>query len=229
MALAISAFTPVILQTMWRTDIVTASKTLVLTEMYVGISYFSHVCHSVTRVFMVYVTVVVRSSWLNELQPRLRTYKQGNSLLMCAKVVFNPKWLEHNTKDIDEEDIAAPKEKFAALIDNYNTTGQFVAALHAIFQQWFVMQWLVYFIKIIEDFSIAINSLVGEKYNAKSDQHELIFVLTHLVFDLILFLIPYFCASLFNQYHDEYRERLHKVQVGIFSDEEEGWMLQSPS
>ena len=49
-------------------------------------------------------------------------------------------------------------------------------------------------------------------------RHRLWFVLTHLVFDLILFLIPYFCASLFNQYHHEYRERLQKIQTGIFSE-----------
>lgn len=87
------------------------------------------------------------------------------------------------------------------------------------------MQWFVYFIKIIEDFSIALNSLVTEEYTG-GEQHKLLFVLTHLVFDLILFIVPYFCASLFNQYHDEYRERLQRVQTSIFAEEEDGWMLQ---
>lgn len=38
--LAISAFVPVALLTVWQEDIITGSKTLVLTKMYVGISYF---------------------------------------------------------------------------------------------------------------------------------------------------------------------------------------------
>lgn len=66
-----------------------------------------------------------------------------------------------------------------------------------------------------------------ESYKDAGPKHELIFVFTHLVFDLILFLIPYYCASLFNQYHDEYCERLQRVQNSIISKTDEGWMLQN--
>ena len=223
--LTVSAFVPLVLLTMYRTDIVTASRTEILTKMYVGISYFSHVCHSVTRVFMVYTTVLVRSAWLDNQKPadKLEKHRHENGLVILAKMVFKPKWLEHED---DGEDTGDPKADFINLIEKYNTTGQFISALHAIFQQWFVMQWFVYFIKIIEDFSVALNSLVTEKYNTEGESEKLWFVLTHLVFDLILFLIPYFCASLFNQYHDEYRERLRKVQNDIFSRDEDGWRLQ---
>ena len=228
---ALATITPVVLLTVWQTDIITAKFTYInisglqLSNTYVGISYVSHVCHSLTRIFMIYVTVVVKHAWLPS-QPRV--YNSGTCLITCAKMVLRPKWLEDETEgDDDCEDQTDPKGQFTTLVDNYKMTGEFIAPLYAIFQQWFVMQWVVYFIKIIEDLSIALHSLVTETYSASSaEQHKLLFTLIHLVFDLILFLIPYFCASLFNQYHDEHRERLQKVQSKIFSKEAEGWMLQ---
>jgi hypothetical protein len=224
--LIISAFVPLGLLTAWKADIITASRIQFLTTIYVGTSYFSHVCHSVTRMFMVYITVLVRSAWLDQQQPQLRVQGQENRLAALAKMIYKPKWMEYEVANGYEEQRNSRTE-FASLVKNYNTTGQFVSALHIIFQQWFVMQWLVYFIKIIEDFSIALDSLVTEKYaDTDSERNKLLFVLTHLVFDLLLFLIPYFCASLFNQYHDEYRERIQKLQSDIFSEDDQGWMFQ---
>ena len=230
--LTVSTFVPVALLTIWQTDIITARVKITavphlnLTTMYVGISYISHICHSFTRIFMICVTVVVRSAWLYQMQPKFKTPASSSSLIACARVVLRPKWLEDRI-DSDIEDPMDSKEKFLSLIDNYNTTGHFVAPLHGIFQQWFVMQWVVYFIKIIEDFAVVIRSLVTESYKENGKRHELFFVFTHLVFDLLLFLIPYYCASLFNQYHAEYHARLQRVQSSIFRDEEEGWRLQS--
>ncbi len=114
------------------------------------------------------------------------------------------KWLK------DDVETGEPDPGFT--VKKYNEIGQFVSPLYTIFEQWFIMQWVVYFIKIIEDLSIAVNSLVTEKFaGASQHEHELYFVLTHLVYDFVLFLIPYFCAYFINQYHDQYYDRLQEL------------------
>ena len=217
--LTLSTFVPVVILTYWTKDILSANITspklinVSLNEIYVVISYFSHTCHSTTRVFMVCITVVIRSAWLNsQTQLRSRKNNSNRSLLACAKMILRPKWLEQDI-EVGSKDTLDPKERFTLHVNNYNTTGQLVAPLYSIFQQWFIMQWVVYFIKIIEDLSIAIHSLVTENFvDTSQDQHELFFVLTHLVFDLILFLVPYFFASLYNQYHNKYHDELQRLQ-----------------
>ncbi len=175
---------------------------------------------------MICVTVVIRFAWLYQAQPKLVVDTSSSSLIACLKVLLKPKWSEDEIEDYDVED---PKKNLTTLIDNYNATGQFVAPLHGIFQQWFVIQWVVYFIKIIEDFTVIINSFLNEddRNTAEHDEHELLFVITHLVYDLLtLFLIPYYCASLMNLYHDEYHKRLKIAQNNIPSKDCCGWRLQ---
>lgn len=219
-----STYIPVAILTEWKYEIVRTKPHLhYLTKMYVGISYISHTCHFATRIFMIYVTVVIRYAWLNQAQPKLKVDVSGSSLIAGAKFILRPKWLEDKLED---NDIQGLKENFTDLIDNYNVTGQFIAPLHGIFQQWFVMQWIVYFIKIIEDFAIVINSLIDEQYTNSESRHEVLFVFTHLIFDLILFLVPYYCASLLNQYHEQYHARLQRAQKNILCNEVDGWRLQ---
>lgn len=236
MALLVLAFTPVALLTIWRDDIITADLTnitkntgLDFAKAYVGISYVSHICHSVTRIYMVYMTVIIRSAWLYQTYPRLKkvNFGAGGSLVSFAKKILGPKWLEEEVEG--NETSSNPKEAFAALIENYNKLGKLIVPLYAIFQHWFVMQWVVYFIKIIDDFSVALHALISEDYKHQGPRNKLVFVLTHLIFDLILFLIPYFCASLINQYHDQYHERLKIVQNRLFSKQQRNWpwMLQN--
>ena len=194
------------------------------TRAYIGIAYISHACHSFTRIFMICVTVVVRTAW-HQTEPLLRTNNVDNSLMDCAKVILSSTWLEDKLEsDMDAEDdvMGDPQERFVTLIKNYNQTGHFIAPLNGIFQQWFVMQWIVYFIKLLEDFTVIMNYLLNDK---KIDP-EIIFVTIHLVYDLILFLVPYYCVSLMNQYHDDYHRRLQKMQNKILGKDNGGWRLQ---
>lgn len=66
--------------------------------------------------------------------------------------------MEEANDELTNDNPADVKEKFRSLIDSYNTTGHFITPLQSIFQQWFVMQWLVYFIKIIEDFAVVLHA-----------------------------------------------------------------------
>ena len=234
MILALATFTPVALLTEWRVDIITAKfntnssvSKLNVTEIYVGMSYASHICHSTTRIFMIYVTLLIRSAWLDQTEPKLQAETSGNCLIAYAKILLRPKWMDTEMEEPNNENRKDIKETFQSLISSYYTTGHYVTPLQNIFQQWFVMQWLVYFIKIIEDFAVVLHSLVSESYKDTGPKHELIFVFTHLFFDLILFLIPYYCASLINQYHGEYCERLQRVQNRVISKTDDSWMLQS--
>ena len=256
MIFMLATFVPIGILTKWP-YIIAASRNITenttmadlpsYTASYVGIAYISHACHSFTRIFMICVTMVVRSAWLSQTQPKQRVDNSNYSLIACAKFILRPKWLENPLEEFgtenlkknskaklkdgsteskleDKVEVKDLKDMFMTLIDNYNATGQLVAPLHGIFQQWFVLQWMVYFIKIIEDFTVVINSLVSN--DNKVTGPKLLFVTTHLVYDLILFLIPYYCASLMNQYHDEYHKRLQRAQNSVLCNDNEGWRLQ---
>ena len=141
---AVSTFTPVAILTTWPSNIITANvRGLDLTDVYVGMSYISHICHSLTRIFMIYATLVARSAWHWHYQGQSEA-RESNKIIAFAKIILRPKWLEDRLENDDTED---PKERFTALITNYYEIGQFVTPLYGVFQQWFVMQWVVYFIR----------------------------------------------------------------------------------
>jgi hypothetical protein len=225
---AASALAPAVIQATYPEDII-GSEMEVLVKIYTVFPYICHFCHLVIRIFMVFVTVVIQSAWLPQVQSQ--SGNQENCFTACAIMLFRPKWLKDDPQgDLSGDppgDTDDAKEQFKALIDDYNNTGQSVVVLHAIFQQWFVMQWLIYFIKIIEDASVAVHTLVTKQNrDEESEKHELLFILTHLVFDLILFLVPYICGSLFNQYHDTFRRRLQKKQSDVLAKVDDAWLLR---
>lgn len=193
------------------------------TALYIAMAYVSHSCHSFTRISMICVTVVVRSAWLYQPQPKQRRY---NTKYEWAVVLLSPKWLNIEVFRSEDQQNKSPddlKKNFKILITNYNNTGCMIAPLHGIFQQWFVVQWIVYFIKIIEDFTVSINGIVKKE---DISEPKMLFVITHLVYDIILFIIPYYCASLMNQCHNDYHRRLQSAQNEILCDDMEGWRLQ---
>lgn len=76
---------------------------------YIVMGYINHACHSITRIFMIFVTVVVRSVWLNKTVrtiPRVTT--DGDCCLITqAKGWIKPKWV----KDLQSNIACAAVEK----------------------------------------------------------------------------------------------------------------------
>lgn len=109
--------------------------------------------------------------------------------------------------------------KFSCLIINYQDTGKIVAALNSIFQGWFIVQWIIFFIGVSGKGTLVLKSILHEEY--RYELHRFAYILTHVIFDILAFMIPYFFGVLMNQYHQTYYQQLREKQKDILSNNED--------
>ena len=108
--------------------------------------------------------------------------------------------------------------KFSKMVKNYSDRGKVVAALQDIFQEWFVVSWVVYFIGVTGNTTLVLKALFKRLFWPAT--HRSWFYFAHLINDFAAFLIPYICGGLMNYYHAKYRETLEQVQEDLLSDSE---------
>ena len=100
------------------------------------------------------------------------------------------------------------KNQIDDLMKEYKQIGQHVAKIQGIFQAWFVIKWLVYFIDITVDSVIAIRSLFGS--DIQNERNTFIYIFMHLIYNFVAFLTLYVCGGLMNSYHDKYCKKVEK-------------------
>lgn len=97
----------------------------------------------------------------------------------------------------------------------YRKTGKFVASIQSIFQEWFVLKWIVYFLNIIGDSIIAIKVLFHDSVQSTHSLrlHIFIYTTTHLIYDYVAFTTIFICGTLMNKYHKKYYRKFEKTQI----------------
>ena len=86
--------------------------------------------------------------------------------------------------------------EFKELVQNYKTVGRVVSSLNNIFREWFVCQWIIFFIGIAGKGTLFLKSLLHEEY--KMEPHRFLYIVVHLLFDIFSFLIPYCLGIIIN-------------------------------
>ena len=94
------------------------------------------------------------------------------------------------------------------MIDEYKISGRLVAAIQRIFQEWFVIKWIVYFVDITVDSIIAIRSLFGS--NIRNEKDTIIYIIIHLTYNSVAFMTVYVCGGLMNSFHERYCKKVEK-------------------
>ena len=155
---------------------------------YTILAWFHHISDLVIRLAMCVVTRLIMVAW-----------SSGQEKL----------------KIIEESGDSEP-EKFTKVVKNYTETGKMVAALQDLFQEWFMMSWVVYFIGVTGNTTLVLKAVFNNLFNTSS--HRSFFYLAHLVNDFAAFLILYICGGLINHYHEKYRNTLEEVQENILSN-----------
>lgn len=122
---------------------------------------------------------------------------------------------EEKLKTIEKSEDPRPI-KFSRIVQNYEKIGKIAAALQDIFQEWFVMSWVVYFIGVIGNIVLVLKALFQGFFSTNS--HRSLFYFAHLVSDFASLLIPYICGGLMNHYHKKFRDALKEVQEKILSN-----------
>ena len=173
---------------------------------YVALAFIEHAYNFLTRTGMLVVTWMVIKAWKELLKP------------------FNqPKRMELS-KMASSDNI---QKEFTKLIGGYTKTGQLVAALQEIFQGWFVIKWIVYFIDITGHSLLAAKIIF--KHAGVKENSELASVFAHLIYDILAFGLLYFCGAMMNLYHAKYRRQHDLKQRELLSHSSTGslWIMQS--
>ena len=94
------------------------------------------------------------------------------------------------------------------LIQEYKSLGRLVVSIQRVFQEWFVIKWIVYFVDITVDSIIAIRSLFGS--DIRNERDTIIYIIIHLTYNFVAFMTLYICGGLMNYYHDKYCKKVEK-------------------
>ena len=94
------------------------------------------------------------------------------------------------------------------LMNEYKNLGRLVASVQKVFQEWFVIKWIVYFTDITVDSIIAIRALFGS--DIQNERDTVIYIIVHLSYNFVAFMTLYVCGGLMNSYHDKYCKKVEK-------------------
>ena len=153
-------------------------------------------------------------------------YLKINILMVVATAYIGAAWhcAEESIKLADGQENNETK----VLYKTYKGTGKFVSVVQGAFQPWFVLQWIAYFVGIIQQCQ-SLKTIIDEIYPEIRSVDE--FVNNHLYcillgsirlfLSLLLFVIPYGCGILMNKYYDKYIFKLKKELKGLLESEDE--------
>ena len=169
------------------------------TELYIYytvLQFITHITNGLTRVAMVTVTMLVRNAW-----------KKG----------------QHDLLNLIVNEL---RQTFNDISANYKNTGDFVSPFQGIFQRWFVLQWITYFVATTVTFALLFDTLIE---NHITFDLQTLNVFAYLAYYISALAIPYGCGILMNSYHGKYSEQLEQKQKDLLSQTQNDgiWIMQS--
>ena len=173
---------------------------------YAALAFFDHFYNFVTRSVMAFITIFVISAWKKARDNLKTNITEKFEDKLENKKVDTIRQLKFTSK-LNEEELGSI---LTTLVDEYHTTGRRVNAVQNIFQGWFVIKWIVYFIDITGHSLLAAEILFNNKGEYKV--HELSFTLTHLAYDFFAFFFLFVCGSWMNHSHTKYRKAQAELQ-----------------
>ena len=149
--------------------------------VYTVIQFGEFLTNFILRIALMLITIRVISIWTGNLQPE-----------------------ENSSRGTETEELPnALKE----LVEEYDGKGKLAQNLHTLFREWFVLQWIVYFLEIAEDFyfiyDLIYNNITGRL---------LYWHISLLLYRIFAFGIPYSCGLLMNHYHEKCHKNVVKDQ-----------------
>ena len=97
-------------------------------------------------------------------------------------------------------------------LDSYNKRREKIVPILDIYQQWFVVQWVIYYFGLLTDLTHLLKPLVTRSEGALNS-YSYIQISFYIVYSLLAFGIPYVCGLKMSVYHRIYRKNLRKEQL----------------
>lgn len=97
-------------------------------------------------------------------------------------------------------------------LDDYNKRREKVVPILDIYQQWFVVQWVIYYFGLLTDLTHLLKPLIARSEGALSS-YSYIQISFYIMYSLLAFGIPYVCGLKMSVYHRVYHKKLRKKQL----------------
>ena len=107
---------------------------------------------------------------------------------------------------------SAEEERVRKLVNKYVESGEKIKPILQIFQAWFVLQWIVYFLMIFVGIT---NIVMAYLQNIQHEYAfmEYVFNSLNVAISLVAFSIPYACGNKMNSYHKEYIDTMRETCI----------------
>jgi len=102
-------------------------------------------------------------------------------------------------------------------ISKYRERGKKVAPILKIFESWFVIQWIIYYVASVLDLAHNIRPWMGDK-DESIDDFTRAYNILYLIYVVLAFVIPHVCGLRMNVYHREYHKKITKEQEQIIEE-----------
>ena len=149
-------------------------------------------------------------------------------LLLATKFVYHKWELEDSVRRPEYSEGTDELVKRVSLFysescSKYWKKGEQVKQFTLIFQSWFVLQWLIYFIGIFIDLTYVLRPwILGGNKGIKLYQHhklEYVYIALFTVYDILVFIVPFACGLIMNNYHNRYHKNLIQKSLRDNKDE----------
>ena len=201
----------------WREYPIPRTQVVYYLHVYVfpAAVFIAILSNGIIRIVMIVTTLQVRAVW-----------KRGCEELDCG--VCNPPGdpQDHVTNNATSQvnricnhvrnttapQIHVAEHQFRKLVEKYVTAGESVSSQQIVFEQWFVLQWIIYFLEVVVDCYFVYDLIVSKVYDEKLCVHIIL-----LVYHFLMFAVPHVCGLKMNYHHGQYREKLLARQKMILS------------
>ena len=159
---------------------------------YTAVNYLRYLCAFSVRVAFVLTTVIIREIWRESLK----------SIPLDVPDVPDVRHNDRVDQHLTHWNNTAEHLKF--WISRYNRTGEVVKQITEIFQTWFIIPWLIFFIISSLDVKYTLQPWSDKSGSTMAR-------ISYLVFDLNQvtgLLLPFLCATLINSYHRDFYKRM---------------------
>lgn len=96
-------------------------------------------------------------------------------------------------------------------VTKYEKRREKVIPILKIFESWFVIQWIIYYVGSVLDLAYNIRPWIGDKEESL-DSHTQTYMILYLICALLAFIIPHVCGLRMNVYHREYYKKITEEQ-----------------
>lgn len=106
-------------------------------------------------------------------------------------------------------------EYFKECYIKYRKTGKAAIEINELFQTWFIVPWVIYFIAC----SLKTYNILHPWMNNSDSSVPQIYYLLYNVNQFVTLSIPYLCAKMINTYHRKHYKKMRKQQLEKFKDD----------